>query len=70
MMQAYLFMKGPGTDMEDPLLVWMSKQEEENLEEGECGYVVTRTNYGGRMTDKSYILQLTRRYQRLHQRAG
>lgn len=39
MMQAYLFMKGPGTDMEDPLMTWISEQEDEDQEHRERGSV-------------------------------
>ncbi|KAK7748020.1 hypothetical protein SLS53_001272 [Cytospora paraplurivora] len=34
MMQAYLAMKGPGADMEDPLVKWIEKQEVEQRQEG------------------------------------
>lgn len=41
MMQAYVFMKGPGTDMEDPLMAWISEQEGEDQEGRDQGSVQT-----------------------------
>lgn len=40
MMQAYLALKGPGTDADDALLSWIAKQDEEGVEKGSTmGYV-------------------------------
>lgn len=41
MVQAYLVMKGPGADMEDPLMAWISKREGEALEDRNHGFVIT-----------------------------
>lgn len=35
MMQTYFAMKGPGVDMEDPLVKWVGKQELERQANGE-----------------------------------
>lgn len=39
MLQAYLAMRGPGVDLEDPLFDWIRTQDETNLEDGDPGYV-------------------------------
>lgn len=39
MMQTYLAMKGPGADMDDPLVKWIDKQEVEKRQEGESTWV-------------------------------
>lgn len=39
MLQAYLAMRGPGVDLEDPLFNWIRMQDEANLEDGDSGYV-------------------------------
>lgn len=41
MVQAYLVMKGPGADMEDPLMAWISEQEDDDLEDRDYGFVIT-----------------------------
>lgn len=40
MMQAYLLMKGPGTDMDDPFMAWISEQEDEGQEHRDRGSVI------------------------------
>lgn len=37
MAQAYLAMRGPGADIEDPLLEWIRMQEEKNIQDGQPG---------------------------------
>lgn len=39
MMQAYIAMRGPGTDLEDPLLKWIMTQDKKSLENGVSGFV-------------------------------
>lgn len=40
-MQAYLAMKGPGADMQDPLVNWIGKQEVDKQENGEPTWVAS-----------------------------
>lgn len=44
MMQAYLALRGPGADIEDPLLSWIDQQDKKNVKAGESGYVLDRTS--------------------------
>lgn len=37
MIQTYLAMRGPGADIDDPLLDWIRMQDEKNLQDGESG---------------------------------
>lgn len=49
MIQAYLAMRGPGANVDDPLLSWMRKQDEGNLEGGKLGYVVLLCLHAGKI---------------------
>lgn len=39
MMQAYIAMRGPGVDIEDPMLKWARKEDKKNHKDGVSGYV-------------------------------
>lgn len=49
-MQAYLYMKGPGTDMEDGLMAWISEQEDEDSEDRDPGSGIVNKVANTRLT--------------------